>query len=223
MFIENILGTESKVKILRTLLEINTAFTLKDLEKETGLSRGIIHREIKRLEKIDIIEKVEKQGKLSFYKINLNNSYAHILAKIFDLEKIKERRNKIPVKTWNILESLINSIISNKINIDMIILFGSVARGTSTLKSDIDLLVVIEGKLKGKEVLNEGEILDEIIEKMSEALKRKINIITMLTREYMNKKTDLIKEIKKEGIVLYGREQSLFNNKGLGEEEIKNG
>jgi len=217
MFIENILGTESKVKIIRTLLDINTAFTLENLEKETGLSRGIIHREVKRLEKVNIIEKVEKQGKLGFYKINLDNSYVHSLANIFDLEKMKERRNKIPVQTWNILESLVNSIISSKIDVGMIILFGSVARGTSTLKSDIDILVVQKGKIERKKDLKEGEILNNIIEKMSEVLKRKVNIISMFTMEYMHKKTDLIKEIKREGIILYGRESFLFGNKELGD------
>ena len=196
MFIENILGTESKIKIIRTLLEINTAFTLEDLEQETLLSRGIIHREIKRLEKDNIIQKVEKKGKLGFYKINLNNNYSQLLAKLFDLEKLQERQNKIPLVTWNLLSLIVNKIIANNLKIKKIILYGSVARGTSTIHSDIDLLIVAKNYFK--ELLKLSDIIEGFIEK------RKINIDIIAEDKFNKDKTDLIREIKKEGVVLYG-------------------
>lgn len=196
MFIENILGTESKIKILRTLLEINTAFTLEELENETNLSRGIIHREIKRLEKDSIIQKVEKKGKLGFYKINLNNNYSQLLAKLFDLEKLQERQNKIPLVIWNLLSLIVNKIIANNLKIKKIILYGSTARGTSTIHSDIDLFIVTSNDFK--ETSRLSSIIGGFIEK------RKINI-NVITEDKFNKdKTDLIREIKKEGVILYG-------------------
>lgn len=146
MFIENILGTESKIKILRSLLEINTGFTIEELEKETGLSRGIIHRELRRLEKSKIIQQVEKKGKLGYYKIDLNNQYSQLLAKLFEIEKLQE-------------------------------------------------------KMKKKRKIN-----------------REMNVITMKKSKFNKDKTDLIREVKREGILLYGKEELfILGNSKLGE------
>ncbi|MCD4759894.1 nucleotidyltransferase domain-containing protein [archaeon] len=193
MFIENILGTESKVKLIRTLLEVNTAFTMEDLEKETGLSRGIIHRELNRLVDNIIALKVEKQGKLGYYKINFDNQYVQILTKLFELENAKERKNKIPVVTWNLLALITSKIISNNLEVSKLILFGSVARGTSTIRSDIDLMITGE--------FNRAK-LKELIEEIQKKTKRKINISYITEKEY-NGGTALTTEIKREGIILY--------------------
>ena len=212
MFIENILGTESKIKILRSLLEINTGFTIEELEKETGLSRGIIHRELRRLEKSKIIQQVEKKGKLGYYKIDLNNQYSQLLAKLFEIEKLQERKNKIPLITWNVLASITSKIITNKFKIDKMMVYGSIARGTSTIHSDIDLFIIVEDDFK------EAKELNELIDEEEKKINREINVISMAKSKFSKDKTDLIREVKREGILLYGREELFILEKSkLGE------
>ena len=181
MFIENIIGTESKVKIIRTLLEINTGFTLTDLEKETGLSRGIIHKEVKRLLQLHVIIEVQKQGKLTFYKINLENQYVQILAKLFDLEKLQERKNKTPLPTWNFLSLITNKLLTKNLPIKHIVLYGSTARGTSTIHSDIDLLIITQDGFKKREIIQ--KVINEERKKKDATNTETLKIKTKITRK----------------------------------------
>jgi len=198
MFIENILGTESKVKIIRTLLEINTAFTMEDLEKETGLSRGIIHRELKNLVYNGIVLKVEKQGKLGYYRIHLENQYVQVLTTLFNLEEKIERKGKIPLVTWNMLASLVSKIISQRFDIYEIILYGSEARGTASIHSDIDIMIVPE-----EDWLGLPEEIYQIVKEIQKKSGREINVDYMPRKTYESGGTAMINETKRDGIVLY--------------------
>ena len=57
MFIENLIGSKAKVKILRVLAESRTAYSLKDLVDATELSIGIIHKALGNLVEEGIVEK----------------------------------------------------------------------------------------------------------------------------------------------------------------------
>jgi predicted nucleotidyltransferase len=210
MFVEDILGTESKIKIIRTLLEINTAFTIENLEGETGLSRGIIHKELKRLKNINIVYKVEKQGKLDFYRINERNRYIQCLMKIFDLEKSQERINKIQLVTWNLLSSLVSKLTSTDYNIKRIILFGSIARGTSTIHSDIDLIIITEDDWTGM-----PEEIYHIVKDIQKKTKREINIDYIHEKEYIKNKLDLVREVRREGIILFTKDSEEIRGMGM--------
>ena len=49
MFLENVVGSKAKVKILRVLSESRAAFSLQNLKNETELSIGIIHKALEEL------------------------------------------------------------------------------------------------------------------------------------------------------------------------------
>ena len=51
MFIETIVGSPAKVKILRLLLETKIAYSMEDTRKMTGLSIGVIHKTLHSLVK----------------------------------------------------------------------------------------------------------------------------------------------------------------------------
>ncbi len=200
MFVEDIVGSESKVKILRTLIEINSSLSLEDLEKETKISRGILHREVKKLENNKIIIGIRAKGKLKHYRINVYNEYSFLFIKLFDVEKIQERKNKILLSTWNLLHLLVKKIyLSGKIELKGAILFGSTARGTASLYSDIDILILIS---------NNGNTnkLHKIANEIQKKIKNKINLNIMTIDEYNNDqkiKTSFIMEVNKDGIDLY--------------------
>ena len=114
MFIETLFGTSSSVKILRTLSEIPTAFTIEELQKETGLSRGIVHKTIKRLLNEGVIVEIESKGKLRTFRLNVNHGYYTRLTGLFLFEKQVYRRNVVLLNVWNNLESLVSSITTKK-------------------------------------------------------------------------------------------------------------
>ena len=93
------------------------------------------------------------------------------------------------------LKSELQSIYGKKLA--EIILYGSYARGNETSQSDIDILVVLRGKIKA------GEEIDRIINIINELnLKHNslISVIPISLDEYKNIKSPLILNVKREGI-----------------------
>ena len=139
MFIENLIGSKAKVRILRVLSESRTSFSLQNLKNETELSLGIIHESVQDLVKEKILLKIKGTKKERLFKFNTENPFGHNIFELFRIEKTWQRKEIIFLHTWNVLESSVSKI---KEKSNLIILFGSQARGDATLRSDIDLLVI---------------------------------------------------------------------------------
>ena len=93
------------------------------------------------------------------------------------------------------LKSELQSLYGKKLA--EIILYGSYARGNKTSQSDIDILVVLDGKIKA------GKEIDRMINIISELnLKHNllISVIPVSLDEYESIKSPLILNIKREGI-----------------------
>lgn len=71
-------------------------------------------------------------------------------------------------------------------------LFGSYAKGKATEKSDVDLLISTSVT---------GIKFFDLVETLREALKKKVDV---LNQEQINNNPDLVKEILKDGIKIYG-------------------
>ena len=71
-------------------------------------------------------------------------------------------------------------------------LFGSYAKGKATEKSDVDLLISTSVT---------GIKFFDLVEALREALKKKVDV---LNQEQINNNPDLVKEILKDGIKIYG-------------------
>jgi len=211
MFVDSFLGASSKIKILRTLSETNTAYSILQLQHETGLSRGIIHREVTRLSKGGILFILDSHGKEKAYRINMDNSYSQRISDIFSLEKSKERKNKVILKIWNILESVVDYVIVKRLEIASIILFGSHVRGMATPKSDVDILIVT-----AKYSDFSRDTLMRLFEKYERKLMMKINPVFIDINRYMeeqNSKTRFMDEINKGNIILYDNLGKYFPDK----------
>jgi len=192
MFIENIIGSKAKVKILRVLTELRTAFSLKDLVNETGLSLSIIHKAVEELVDEGILTKLKGIRKERLYKFNSEGNFASALFEIFKIEKTKQRGDVILLKTWNLLENLLTKI---KDKIDLMILFGSQAKGNATLRSDIDLLIMHKDKDIG---------FLEVIKKID----KKINPMFLNIKTFkadIKNKPPFYDNLKKEGVILFIR------------------
>ncbi|MBI1935868.1 nucleotidyltransferase domain-containing protein [Candidatus Woesearchaeota archaeon] len=149
MFIENLISSKAKVKILRVLSESRSAFSLKNIKNETELSLGIIHESVQDLVGEKILLKIRGTGKERLFKFNTENPFAHNIFELFRIEKTWQRKEIVFLHTWNVLENAVSKI---KEKSNLILLFGSQSRGDSTLRSDIDLLVI--PKNSHEEILN---------------------------------------------------------------------
>ena len=107
----------------------------------------------------------------------------------------------------NIIEEIKMKILQG-INPRVIILFGSMARGTGNEHSDINLLVVWDEE---SELSNVKRRL--ILRKLIGIIEKPIDIITCNTnelKEALEDKNSFTSQIFKEGEVLYGRLDKLF-------------
>jgi len=197
MFIENILGTKVKVKILRVLSESRTAFSMQNIKNETELSLGIIHKALKDLGEEKIILKIKGSRKERLFKFNAENPFAHTIFELFRIEKTVQRKEIVFLHSWNILESAVAKI---KQKSKLIILFGSQARGDATLRSDIDLFVISKKSSQ--------EILDALRDMNS---RNKINPAVLSLDSFKSEiknNTLFYKNIKSDSILLYVDDES---------------
>jgi predicted nucleotidyltransferase len=134
-----------------------TEIHLREIARLSKSSIANVDNSMRLLVKNDIFVRNEMSHS-TFFKPNLANDET---IKIFELLEL-ERRKNFYSKNKNIarlLKKYTDSIIelSNK-RIQLVILFGSVARGEWTKKSDVDILAVVPDKEKDiTNILNEAK------------------------------------------------------------------
>lgn len=188
--LEKILSSKAKIRILREMIETNREYTFEDITKTINMSFGTVHPILKDLVDSRILI-VRKMGRSKLYKINEKHLLYNKLKKMFKAEK--EGFNIVAKK---FARSLVKKGIKN------IILFGSVARGEPTEKSDIDLLVIYKG--------NEALAKDNI-SKLSQEFLNKYDVEIVPTylsvKEAKNRRRKFdrfIMNVLNEGKVLFG-------------------
>lgn len=136
---------------------------------------------------------------MTFFRPNLENESLLKIFEFLELEKKKQFYDKNK-KIARLLQKYTQDIVdlSNK-RIQLVILFGSVARGEWTKESDIDILVVVSGKDKDVIAeLNKAKIdVSPILE---------ISPISTTTEKFIEgfrKKTEFYDELWKDRVVLY--------------------
>lgn len=108
------------------------------------------------------------------------------------------------INQYEIIPDVVNLII-NKIEPKMIILFGSCARGLATIYSDIDLCIVVEGKIEPKE---RAKLRSVLLVDILEITDYEIDIFICGQGKWEQNHKDqstFIGKIYKEGKLLYGR------------------
>ncbi len=160
---------------------METANTLKEIrkrgnitQKEAAILTGVSLRTYKEYENSS-----EKRDSFK-YKAILN-----ILSSLYQIDE----EHGI-LKIDEIKETVTN--ILNKYNVNFCYLFGSYAKGHPTEASDVDLL--IDSSLTGLDFFG-------LIEELRETLHKKVDLLNM--DQIVNNK-DLLKEILKTGIKIYG-------------------
>lgn len=194
--IETILSSKTNIRIIKFLsFQPNKYFTIKEIENWAYVKGGNLRRALRKLEAFDIIIADPDMNKLR-YKIKTTNHIYQSLKILFEVES--ERFQGIQQKEINIMADFVNELYKKYDDIYDIILFGSVARGLYSNRSDIDILILKDEKSTNIEM--------EII-KIKEKFERKIQFFIHTPEEYKTLNEPLFKEIKNEGISLI----KLFN------------
>ena len=193
--IENILGSLTKIRILRLFFEYpNRSFTTDEILKNSFVGRGYGGRCIKQFIGMSIL-KMKKVGKEKRYNLNKENRFYDALRQFFDIEK-----SKYP--TFSYVHRSIIGDLTQSLTEETIIVFGSVAAGTSTPESDIDMLVVTDRE----------SFVKKHTKKVQEKYKIKIQPIILSLeklRTLIQEKSRLIKNIAKEKVFICGNQEVL--------------
>jgi len=166
----------------------NQGYCLNEIAKSTGISCGTIYPSLTELLETRIVLQ-RKVGRSLLYTVNKNHILFHKIKELIDFEK----------KSLQIVAEEFASSIPKK-NIKAIVLFGSVARGEFTEKSDIDVLIVYKNKNLKKEI-------DYLIDKLLDTYDVHI-IPVFLTEKEIRERIKIfdnfIINLINEGRLLYG-------------------
>lgn len=171
---------------------------LREIARLSKVSLTNTNSSLKLFVKNDMFKR-RNVSNMAFFKPNLESEDILKIFEFLELEKRKDFYNKNK-KIARLLQKYAQDIIdlSNK-KIQLVILFGSVARGEWTKGSDIDILVVVSEKDKDVTVaLNKAKIDTSSLLEI-----RPISTTVDKFVEGFSKKTEFYDELWKDGIVLY--------------------
>jgi predicted nucleotidyltransferase len=126
--IESLFG-KTKRKILGLFfLNSDKQYYFSEVIRAAGIRQGAVQRELKSLVASGLLN-AEIRGRQTFYSVNKANA-------------IYEELRSIMFKTYAVGDVLVNALKPFKRKIAAAFIYGSVAKGTDTGQSDIDLFVI---------------------------------------------------------------------------------
>ena len=117
-------------------------FGLTELSEHLKISKSNVLRILNVLRAHNLIIE-QKSGKKKLFRINSEIDIIKLLWNLF----MSERRHNLPTHFKNVIDLFYEPV---KNNVGLFILFGSVAQGLATEKSDIDICVVSEKDINAK-------------------------------------------------------------------------
>jgi len=194
VLIEPILGYKSTWRILSLLLETpRKLVSRKELFEFTHLGNEPLSRGLSRLVKAGFLIR-EKNGRKEFYYVNIANDYMVLAKELWEKERRRTRNLDYEIK---LIVSEFVRIVLEFPDIRKVILFGSHAKGTASVRSDIDLAVIFADEKR-----EETEIT-RIVKILEEKFNKEIQVHSLTEKSFVGK-SKLVAEIRKEGIVLLG-------------------
>ena len=191
--LDNLLGQQSKVKIIRFLVNSSAELAGREIARSVGLTQRITHASLMDLWKHGVVN-MRRVGKAKLYKINKG--------------RVLVSDGLIPLFVFenNLLKRL-SALIIRKIKkfILSIIIFGSIAEGNEQPGSDIDLLIILKEKTNPQKVESALDGLSLVVsEKFGNFLSPVLLKENQFRRRY--KQGDkFIKTIVARGKIIYGK------------------
>jgi len=129
--LDHILGTKTKVVVLRLLCTNRKQFTGREIARRTGRGVVNVHRALRELVAAGVVEVEEKRVARLFHVTEHNPLVKQVLIPLFEGE------SRIEQELWDELAAAGESEVVS------VVVFGSQARGEATVASDVDVLVVV--------------------------------------------------------------------------------
>jgi len=161
----NALFPKTKQKIL-SLMFLHPAdeFYLQEIKRHTKTSQGTLHRELKALVNAEILIAKKKQRQ-TYYSVNLSNPiYGELRSIIY--------------KTFGIADVLKLALKPLKKKIKVAFIYGSVASGEESARSDIDVMLI--GSITFMKI-------SIVLDKAEKTLGREINPTVYPVKEFKEK------------------------------------
>jgi predicted transcriptional regulator len=207
----NKLLSEKERDILNLLLKGERS--LPEITDRLGISKPATIKHLNEMENIGLVDSemiTTKVGRIKMFRIRpysvslsidpkrggmiyQNNEPVYLDNPL--VGQIKQERFRAAVKTY--LEN-----ITGEMKIDLaVVLYGSIARGEGTSKSDIDLLFLSKNEWKEKEI----NIIMDALHKGAIETQIQVKPLFWVVKDFMNKRDNLTKRIKNEGMILFDR------------------
>lgn len=126
------LFTKTQQQVLRLLFgQPGRSFYANEIVRYAGLGIGTVQRELARLSEVGLLV-VTRRGNQKHYQANAASP-------------IFEELRGIVVKTFGVAEVLKDALLPFADKIQVAFIYGSVAKGADTARSDIDLMLIAKG------------------------------------------------------------------------------
>jgi predicted nucleotidyltransferase len=179
--LERLFRSKALVSILKLLLLNSTQeFHLHEIARRTGLAPSTVVKESRILLGLGLVVK-RTQGGLVLYKINRGSVIYEELKRIF--------------MKYELLDEILTEELPAA-QIKYALIYGSYAKGTEGVKSDVDMLVVGEV---------DETVLLKVVSKVQRKVGREVNYLLWTEREFLDKvrrRIPLLKEVSKTPIVM---------------------
>jgi predicted nucleotidyltransferase len=189
--LDDLFDQKIKIKALRCLILKQAEITGRQLATEIGTTPPTLHRALKTLVQARIVLQ-RKSGKAFIFKINPGS----LLTKKLLLPLFTEESA--------FLSGALSSILKkNPVNLLSAILYGSAAKGTDTVQSDIDLMLVVKKSdmARAEKYFNDAAI--HFGKDFNRTLAPYITSASTFTNKY-RARNPLLVEVVKTGMVIKG-------------------
>ncbi len=194
--LDRLFGSRTRVTLLsKLMMDSDKRFYIRELSKKLGIPYGMLHREVKNLVLLGILNE-EKTGKVTLISANKKLPYFAELKSMM-------------MKTAG-LGDLIKNALSGLKGIKYASIYGSFASGEEVEGSDIDLLVV--GDVGEEEVLKAVSGIERDVD-------REVNYIVWSEKELSKRvrsKHHLLAEIMKKPVIMLAGDEDEFRRAAKG-------
>lgn len=200
--------TPKVISILRTMhSNVEKWYYTRELANLAKVSTWVVSKQFSKFVKEGIVQQ-RSEGREKFFKLNLTNPRTRKLCELFETERREKFYQENRRFSW-ILEDFTKKVSDFAPEVQSIVLFGSVARGQATSRSDIDALVLVPnyGEEQFKKLMDS---IDRLAGEVSGRHPTKLAPVVMVVRDFeenIKDKKRFATDILKDGIVLFGQEK----------------
>lgn len=195
--LDKVLNSEIKIKTLRFLCTTEAEWSGRQIAKEIRVSPASCHTALRELHNEGLLL-LKTIGRNYLYHLNRKNI---IISKL--IKPLYQMERKLPGILFNTIKN--NLSVIAKTNIISLAVFGSLAQEKERSTSDIDILVLLEGKKNQKAVVKEFEKINKgVLLKFGNAISPYFQSIKEFKLKY-KKDLPLTKDILQSHKMLFGK------------------